>query len=209
MRVLVACERSGVVREAFRARGHVAYSCDVLPAIDGSAYHIMGDAMNALDPVWDLMIAHPPCTYLTIAAAWAFKDGPYHQRVKPGTLVGAARRAARDASVDFFRALLDAPIARVAIENPVGAISTLFRKPDQIVQPWQFGEDASKATCLWLKNLPLLRHTCVLPGGRTTRRANQTASGQNRLGPSPTRAAERAKTYQGIADAMADQWGVL
>jgi hypothetical protein len=158
-------------------------------------------------PSWDLMIAHPPCTYLTIAAEWAYGDGPYHQRVKPTTLVGAARRVAREEALAFVLALYDAPIARVAIENPVGVLSSRFRKPDQTIQPWQFGHDASKATCLWLKGLPLLEPTDVLPGGKTARRGNQTASGQNKLPPSPDRWKLRSVTYPGIAAAMAAQWG--
>lgn len=132
MRVLVACEFSGTVRDAFRALGHDAWSCDLLPTEKPGA-HYQGDVRSVLGDGWDLMIAHPPCTYLTNSAAWAFGDGPYHQQVKPGTLVGAARRAARDEAVSFVRALHDAPIARVVIENPVGALSTMWRKPDQTV----------------------------------------------------------------------------
>lgn len=261
-RVLVACEFSGSVREAFRARGFHAWSCDLLPADDGSPFHYQGDVRDLLDgytpvrftvdcdpdgdgwcaaadcdpaicpcfgptqdgmeyverngvllarpidhPHWDLMIAHPPCTYLTIAAEWAYGDGPYHQRVKPTTLVGAARRQAREDALAFVQELYDAPIPRVAIENPVGVLSSRFRKPDQIVHPWQFGEDASKATCLWLRNLPPLTPTWALPGGRLARRANQTASGQNKLPPSPDRWKLRSITYRGIAEAFASQWG--
>lgn len=261
MRVLVACEFSGTVREAFRAMGHDAWSCDLLPT-DVPGAHYQGDVRDLLDgwvptsmqsecdpdgdgwcqvrdcdpscclcigilqdgieykeingrlfgrpvhaPHWDLMIAHPPCTYLTISAAWAFGDGPYHQRVKPGTLVGAARRQARDEAVAFVRALHDAPIAKVAIENPVGALSSMWRKPDQTIQPWQFGHDASKATCLWLKGLPPLVPTDVLLGGAKARRGNQTGSGQNKLPPTPDRWKIRSLTYPGIAAAMAKQWG--
>lgn len=201
MRVLVACEFSGVVRRAFRERGHDAWSCDLLAAADGSEFHWRGDVRELLEdtrsdpefwPPFDLMIAHPPCTYLSSSSAWAFKDGPYHQRVKPGTLVGAARRKARAAAFDFFMYLWNAPVPRVAIENPVGVMSTLFRKPDQIVHPWQFGDDASKGTCLWLRGLPLLAPRNELPGGKSARRANQTASGQNRLTPSPDRWKKRS-----------------
>lgn len=210
VRVLVACEFSGVVREAFRSRGHDAWSCDLLPAADGSPFHIQGDAIAALALGWDLLIAHPPCTYLAVSAAWAFGDGPYHQRVKPGTLVGAERRQAREDALAFVRALLDAPIPMIALENPIGCISSRIRPPDQIVHPHQFGHDASKATCLWLKGLPMLRPTRhVAPrivNGRK-RWANQTDGGQNKLGPSDDRWAIRAKTYPGIAAAMAEQWG--
>lgn len=208
MRVLVACESSGVVRESFRARGHDAWSCDLLPADDGSVNHIQRDALKVASAYhWDLMIAHPPCTYLTVSAAWAFKDGPYHQLVKPGTLVGAARRQARAQAFEFFMALWNAPIPHIAIENPRGFMSTFWRAPDQTIQPWQFGNDASKATGLWLKGLPLLVPTDVLPGGAKARRANQTASGQNKLTPGPDRWKLRSVTYPGIAAAMASQWG--
>lgn len=210
MRVLVACEFSGTVREAFRQIGHDAWSCDLLPARDASPFHIQGDALEAAaSQRWDLLIAHPPCTYLTTAAAWAFGDGPYHQKVRPGTLVGAARRAARAEAVQFVKALAALPIPRKAFENPVGYLASLWRPSDQTIHPWQFGHDASKATCLWLQGLPLLEPTNVLEGGRKARRANQTPSGQNKLGPSKDRWAERSVTYAGIAAAMADQWGNL
>lgn len=142
------------------------------------------------------MIAHPPCTYLAVS-------GLHWNKRRTG------RANLTEQALDFVRALLNAPIPKIALENPIGCISSRIRKPDQIIQPWQFGEDASKATCLWLKGLPPLMQTLELPGGRKARRANQTASGQNKLGPSPERAAERAKTYPGIADAMARQWGSL
>lgn len=208
MRVLVACEFSGIVREAFNACAGVhAISCDLLPPEDGRVdYHYQGDVREILNDGWDLMIAHPPCTYLNGAGAWAFKDGPYHQQVKAGTLVGAARRQAREGALDFVRVLLAAPIERIALENPVGSISTAIRKPDQTIQPWQFGHDASKATCLWLKNLAPLMPTNVLPGGAKARRGNQTGSGQNKLPPTPDRWKLRSITYPGIAAAMADQW---
>ncbi len=137
------------------------------------------------------MIAHPPCTHLAVSGARWFKD----------------KQVEQTEALAFILCLLDAPIPRIALENPIGIISTRIRKPDQIIQPWQFGEDASKATCLWLKNLPLLMPTDVLPVGRMARRANQTASGQNRLAPSPDRWRERSRTYEGIAKAMAAQWG--
>ena len=193
MRVLVACEFSGVVRDAFAARGHSAWSCDLLPSLAPGA-HLTGDALDCLHLGWDLMIAHPPCTYLSAS-------GLHWNKRRP------ERADQTEAALRFVTELLEAPIARIALENPIGCISTRIRKPDQIIQPWQFGHDASKATCLWLKGLPPLVPTNVLPGGKKARRANQTPSGQNKLGPSPERWAERSKTYQGIADAMAEQWG--
>lgn len=195
MRVLVACEFSGTVREAFRARGHEAWSCDLLPT-EMPGPHIQGDVRDILGDGWDLMIAHPPCTYLA-------SSGLHWNRRRP------ERQALTDAAVAFVQTLLGAPIARIAVENPIGALSSRVRRPNQIIHPWQFGHDASKATCLWLQGLPLLVPTEVLPGGRTARRGNQTPSGQNKLGPSPDRWKQRSLTYPGIAAAMADQWGTL
>lgn len=216
MRVLIGCEFSGTVRSAFRAAGHRAFSCDLLPAIDCPDYHFQCDVLEVLNEGWDLGIFHPPCTYLTVSAGWAYGDGPYHQKVKPGTLVGAARRAAREEAVEFFMKLYDCKIPRVAVENPIGCMSTRFRKADQIIQPHQFGHDASKSTGLWLRGLPLLKGTEDYPpriaewNGRTVKRwSNQTDSGQNKLSPSDDRWATRSMTYQGIADAMAEQWGNL
>lgn len=211
MRVLIACECSGIVRDAFRSRGHDAWSCDILLCENDNQYHLQCDVLTVLHNRWDLMIAHPPCTYLTGAAEWAYGDGPYHQRVKPDTLTGGARREARDEALKFVADLWAAPIPRIAIENPVGVINSRlpFMPRPQWIQPHQFGEDASKKTGLWLKNLPPLAGTADYPprivDGRP-RWGNQTDSGQNRLGPSTTRAADRAKTYKGIADAMAAQW---
>jgi len=226
MNVLIGGEVSGIIREAFLARGHFAVSADLLPAPPGSdphELHYHGDMWEVIrEPwrmlpggrghcgQWDLLIAHPECTYLTNSAAWAYKSGPYHQNVKPGTLTGAARQRARAAAYEFFMGLWNCDTPRIALENPVGIMSTLWRKPDQIIQPYQFGEDASKATCLWLKDLPLLRPTQRIPGRLVNGRerwANQTDSGQNRLAPGPQRAGARAQTYPGIAAAMANQWG--
>lgn len=198
MKVLIACEFSGTVRDAFRKRGHDAWSVDLLPTESDPAYHIQRDVFEAIGMAqWDLMIAHPPCTYLTSSGLHWNKRDP-------------ERAAKTDEALEFVLALSIAPIDRIAIENPIGCLSTRWRKPDQIIQPHQFGHDASKSTCLWLKNLPALVPTeNVAPrmvGGKP-RWANQTDSGQNKLGPSPTRWAERSKTYQGIADAMAEQWG--
>lgn len=208
MRVLVACEFSGVVRDAFIALGHDAMSCDLLPT-EAPGPHYQGDVRDILGDGWDLMIAHPPCIYLTNSAAWAFTDGPYHQKVRPGTLVGAARRKAREQALAFVQTLLDAPIPRIALENPIGCIGTRIRPHDQKIQPYQFGHDASKATCLWLKNLPKLRPSGFVEprivNGRP-RWSNQTDSGQNRLSPSERRWMNRSVTYSGIAEAMAAQW---
>ena len=193
MKVLVACEFSGVVRDAFIARGHNAISCDLL-ATEVPGPHHQGDVSEILGDGWDLMVAHPPCTYLA-------GSGLHWNKRRP------ERAALTEEALEFVRLLLDAPVPRIALENPVGCISTRIRKPDHIIHPWQFGHDASKATCLWLKGLPLLEATDVLPGGRGARRANQTASGQNKLSPSKDRWKLRSLTYPGIAEAMASQWG--
>lgn len=195
-RVLVACEYSGRVRQAFRDLGFDAWSCDYLPSEDASPYHIQGDCLPLLSQGWDLMVAHPPCTFLAVSGLhWNKKD--------------PTRAAKTEDALVFVRTLMAAPIARIAVENPVSCISSRIRKPDQIIQPWWFGEDASKKTCLWLKGLPLLRATDRLPGDDRTRRANQTPSGQNKLGPSPDRWKERSRTYLGVARAMAEQWGAV
>jgi hypothetical protein len=193
VRVLVACEFSGAVRDAFTARGHDAMSCDLLPA-ETPGRHYQGDVRDVLGGGWDLMVGHPPCTYLAVS-------GLHWNKRRP------ERALLTEEALEFVRLLLDAPIPQIALENPVGCISSRIRKPDQIIQPWQFGHDASKATCLWMKGLPLLQPTDVLPGGRAARRANQTASGQNKLSPSKDRWKLRSLTYPGIAEAMATQWG--
>lgn len=209
-RVIVGFETSGMIRNALRAIGVDAVSVDVLPSEDGSQFHIIGDAYEVAESEWFAFgVFHPPCTYLTGSAAWAFTDGPYHQRVKPGTLVGQARRNARDAALADVRRLMALPYPK-AIENPVGAIGTHIRRPDQIIQPFEFGDDASKRTCLWLDRLPRLRNTgWVEPrmvDGKP-RWGNQTDSGQNRLSPGADRWKERSRTYPGIAQAAATQWG--
>lgn len=163
MRILVACEYSGRVREAFRKLGHDAYSCDILPADDGSPYHYQCDVAEVIGLGWDMMIAHPPCTYLTIAAEWAYND-VQTKNIKPGTLIGEARRQARNEALAFFKMLYDAPIKRICVENPVGVVPSRLGIPStQTIQPHMFGEDASKATCLWLKGLPKLRATQNVP----------------------------------------------
>ncbi|MBA3670271.1 MAG: DNA cytosine methyltransferase [Sphingomonas sp.] len=187
MRVLVACEFSGVVRRAFRARGHDARSCDLLPSDDDSPYHIRGNVLDVISSSWpriDLMIAHPPCTHLSVSGARHF----------------AAKQASgvQDEALAFVRMLLDAPIPMIALENPVSIISSRIRKPDQIIQPWQFGHGETKATCLWLKGLPKLAPTNIVEG-REAR--------VHRMPPGPNRWKERSRTFTGIAEAMADQWG--
>ena len=211
-RVLIGYSACPLTRAAFEAQGHDVWTCDLLPARDGSPKHLQGDIWQvALGQHWDFAVLHPMCTYLTVSAAWAYGDGPYHQKVNPGTLVGAARRAARDEALENFRRLLDLPFP-VAIENPgMSFVSKAIRPPSQIVQPYQFGDDASKATGFWLScGVPLLQPTeQVAPrmvDGRP-RWSNQTDSGQNRLSPSASRWLERSATYPGIAAAMGDQWG--
>ena len=196
MRVLIACEFSGTVRRAFQALGYEAWSCDLLPSDDDSPFHLQGDALYHMQDQWDLMIAHPPCTFLA-------SSGLHWNTRRP------ERAQQTEDALAFVMELANAPIPRIAIENPIGCLSTRWRKPDQIIQPWQFGDDASKATCLWLKGLPLLTPTNELPGGKTARRANQTASGQNKLGPSPDRWKQRSVTYPGIAAAFAAQWSSI
>ena len=183
MRVLVACEYSGTVRDAFLKRGHYALSCDLLPCeSQASGDHYQGDVRNILDHGWDLMIAHPPCTHLAVSGARWFKDKQQEQAE----------------ALDFVRLLLAAPIAKIALENPISIISSRIRKPDQIIQPWQFGHGETKATCLWLENLPKLMPTNIVEGREPK---------VHRMAPSPDRWKERSRTYQGIADAMAKQWG--
>lgn len=182
MRVLVACEFSGVVRDAFRARGHDAWSCDLLP-FERPGPHIQGDVLNVMDGWWDLMIAHPPCTYLTRAG------DRWHQRSYERAL-----------AIGFVKRLAAAPVPRIAIENPRGVLSRAWRRPDQVIQPWMFGHGETKATCLWLKNLPPLMAT-VVDTGREPR--------IHYAAPGPDRWKERSRTLQGVAEAMADQWGSL
>ncbi len=181
MRVLVACEYSGRVRDAFIAKGHDAMSCDLLPT-EASGPHYQGDIRDVIGNGWDLMIAHPPCTHLAVSGARWFKD----------------KQAEQSDALAFVRLLLAAPIPRIALENPISIISSRIRKPDQTIQPWQFGHGETKATCLWLKGLPKLKPTDVVDG-REAR--------VHRLPPSADRWKLRSLTYQGIADAMASQWG--
>jgi hypothetical protein len=181
VRVLVACEFSGVVRRAFRERGHDAWSCDLLPAEDDSAFHIQGDVLNELRG-WDLMIAHPPCTHLAVSGARWFKGKVEEQ----------------NAALDFVWHLWLSEVPRICIENPISIISSRIAKPTQIIQPWQFGHGEVKATCLWLKNLPKLKPTHIV-AGREAR--------VHRMPPGPDRWKNRSRTPVGIAEAMAEQWG--
>ena len=181
MKVLVACEYSGKVRDAFKARGHDAWSCDLLPT-DVEGQHIQGSVLDILDQGWDMMIAHPPCTHLAVSGARWFKDKQQEQLE----------------ALDFVSALLNAPIDKIALENPISIISSKIRKPDQIVQPWQFGHGETKATCLWLKGLPKLEPTNVVSGRKPR---------VHMMPPSKDRWKLRSETYTGIAKAMADQWG--
>lgn len=194
MNVLVACEYSGRVREAFRKRGHNAWSCDLLPADDKSIYHYQQDVLEIIESdSWDMMIAFPPCTYLC-------SSGLHWNKKRP------ERALETEKSLEFVEKLLNSPIDKILLENPIGCISTRIRKPDQIIQPWMFGHPESKSTCLWLKNLPLLKPTCILE--KTGKYwDNQTPSGQNKLPPSADRWKIRSTTYQGIADAIAEQYG--
>lgn len=181
MRVLVACEFSGIVRDAFNMAGHEAWSCDVLET-ERTGKHIQDDVLKHLDNEWDMMIAHPPCTHLASSGARWFKYKEKEQQK----------------AIEFVMKLMDAPISHIAIENPIGRLSTAWRKPDQIIQPWMFGHGETKATCLWLKNLPPLQPTCIVPG-RIPR--------IHHLPPSKDRWKIRSLTYSGIAAAMAAQWG--
>ena len=191
MRVLIACEYSGAVRDAFRARGHDALSCDLLPS-EAPGPHYQGPVQDILNDGWDLMIAHPPCTHLAVSGARWF----------------AGKQAEQAEALAFVRLLLAAPIARIALENPVSVISSRIRKPDQVIQPWQFGHEATKTTCLWLKGLPHLTPTNIVgKGARHVTKSGKSLPQWYNLPPSADRWKIRSATFQGIADAMADQWG--
>jgi len=192
MKVLIACEYSGVVRDAFLANGHDAWSCDLLPT-ESPGPHIQGDVLQILDQGWDLMIAHPPCTHLAASGARWFKNKETEQKE----------------ALDFVRLLLDAPISKIALENPISVISSKIRQPDQIVHPWMFGHEISKSTCLWLKNLPLLVPTNIVGKGKK----HITKSGKSipewyNLPETKDRWKKRSKTFEGFAKAMADQWSI-
>lgn len=184
MRVLVGCEFSNTVAGAFRAAGHEAWSCDLLPSEGPAQWHYQCDVLKVVDQAWDLAIFHPPCTHLAVSGARWFKE-KMKEQVE---------------ALDFVRRLLAAPIPRIALENPISIISSKVRKPDQVIQPWQFGHGETKATCLWLKNLPPLRPTNIVEG-REAR--------VHKMPPGPNRWKERSRTFKGIAEAMATQWGGL
>ena len=233
MKILVGCEESQAVTIELRKLGHEAFSCDLIPCSGGHPeWHLQMDVFEAIKlKKWDIGIFFPDCTYLTCSAEWAYKDGPYHQKVKPETLTGIARMEARNEAVDFVKRLWNSGIENIAIENPVGVLSSRWLNPTQIIQPYEFGDDASKRTCLWLKGFTPLKPTEYIDGrlvccgheieeglgkygcpnccGDKTavrRWANQTGSGQNKLPPGINRAKLRSKTYPGIAKAMAMQW---
>ncbi len=193
MRVLIACEYSGRVREAFRKMGHDAWSCDLLPSEDDTIYHferpiegVFNDVCMGKLPPFDLMVAHPPCTHLAVSGARHFAE-----KIADGR---------QEKALGFVKMLFDAPIPFICIENPISIISSKIRKPDQIIQPWQFGHGETKATCLWLKGLPALKHTNIVA---------ERVARVHRMPPGPNRWKERSRTYQGVADAMAAQWSSL
>ena len=229
MRILIGYSACPLTQAAFEKRGHDVYTCDLLPPRDASRAdkHFQCDVWEVARERWDIGIFHPMCTFLTISAAWAFADPDfvrypgvgYHQKIEEGTLVGAARRAAREEALDNFRALLALPYPK-AIENPAPSfVSKAIRPPDQTIQPFMFGDDASKRTGLWLDRLRKLRPSgfaaprmvgggqADLYGFTVPRWSNQTDSGQNRLSPGEARWLERSATYPGIARAFAEAWG--
>jgi hypothetical protein len=193
MLILIACEESGVVRRALRARGHNAYSCDLHPAADDSPWHLQGNVLDLLHVGWDMMIAHPPCTHLaTSGARW------FAQKQADGR---------QQEAIKFALTLWNSPIPLIALENPVSILSTELRKPDQIIQPYEYGHEATKTTCLWLKGLPKLRPTHIVGRGtRTVFASGKSLPAWYNISPSPDRAKLRSRTFPGIADAMAEQW---
>lgn len=196
MRVLVGCEYSGVVRRAFQALGHDAWSCDLLPAEDNSPNHYQDDVLNVIKYPWDLAIFHPPCTFLCSAGLHWNNKRPERPQQTVEALV-------------FVQRLLSCYIPKIALENPIGCISSRIRKPDQVIQPYYFGDPESKKTCLWLKGLPKLVATNILQKPACGYWNNQTPSGQNKVGETKHRWKTRSRTYDGIALAMSTQWGKL
>jgi len=201
-RVLVGCEFSGTVRRAFRELGHNAWSCDLLPAEDGSKWHIQADVLELLDQQWDLAIFHPPCTHLAVSGARWLTDHWVRRKAGDYWHDGSQKRSQQTAALAFVRTLLEADIPRIALENPVSVISTKIRRPNQTIQPWQFGEPYQKRTCLWLKNLPPLKPTSLI----SAEKREQAVWLES---PSEDRWKRRSITYPGIAQAMAQQWGSL
>jgi hypothetical protein len=184
MKILIACEFSGIVRDAFRKKGHEAVSCDLLDTESNQLHHYTGDVMNIIDDGWEMIIAHPPCTHLAVSGARHF--------------VAKQASGVQQQALKFVQMLMDVDCEKICIENPISIISSRIRKPDQIIQPWQFGHGETKATCLWLKGLPKLMPTNIVEGREAK---------VHRMPPSPNRWKERSRTYKGIADAMAEQWG--
>jgi hypothetical protein len=200
VRVLVACEFSGIVTKAFREQGHEAYSCDILPTEGSSDWHIQDDVLRHLADGWDMMIAHPPCTYLTVTGNKWFK--PEYKDRFPN------REEQRQEAIEFFKALALAPVEKIAIENPVGIMSRIWRKPDQIIQPFYFGHSEPKKTCLWLKNLPKLKYTAIVePDYMVTKSGKRLPRWYASPSFTPERQQMRNRTFRGIAQAMAAQWG--
>ena len=218
MRILIACEESQTLTERFRALGHEAISCDLKPGKINSDWHYQGNVFDIINDGWGMMIAHPPCTYLTVTANKWLKDQPKRQS---GKLVGQERRDARNEAIEFFMALWNAQIPRIAIENPIGCMSSVFRRDDQIIHPYYFGDPATKATCLWLKNLPKLQWsnhadlfadpTTVEPEFYTTKTGKRYPAWSMieaaKIKDLDERSEFRSKTFPGIANAMANQWG--
>jgi hypothetical protein len=205
MRVLVACEESQTVCTAFREHGHEAYSCDIEPCSGGHPeWHIQDDVLKHLDENWDLIIAHPPCTYLTITGNRWFNVNKYGNKALD-------RIKLRDNAIEFFMEFVNAPCDRIAIENPVGVISSVYRKPDQIIQPYEYGHPLTKKTCLWLKNLPLLKPTNIVEPEYVIcadgKRYSKIHVDTFKIKDAKERARVRSKTFEGIANAMANQWG--
>ena len=198
MKVLVACEFSGTVRDAFAKLGHDAWSCDLEPS-ETPGNHYQGDMFDIINEGWDLMIAHPPCTHLAVSGARHFEKKRADGRQQEG--------------IDFFMKVINAEIPRMAVENPIGIMSSIYRKPDQIIQPWEYGHEVTKATCLWLKRLPLLKPTKIVEKGKiwTAKSGKQMSHWyyESSCLPPKQREKMRNKTFQGIADAMAEQWGTI
>lgn len=208
MKILVACEESQSITKEFRALGHEAYSCDILPCSGGHPeWHLQGDVFNFVNQEWDLMIAHPPCTYLSVS-------GARHMYNKDGS-INQDRAKNQLEALNFVQKLMEVDIPRIAIENPVSVISSKIRKPDQIIQPWMFGDEATKTTCLWLKNLPLLRPTNIVgKGERTVFKSGKShpkwyADALANAKTPEERRTLRSKTFKGIAQAIASQWGIF
>ena len=215
MKILIACEYSGVVRDAFRKLGHDAWSCDLLPCDVDPTYHYQCDVFDVIDKGWDMMIAHPPCTYLCVSgASWFYNPADKHLPVglRRSHPKYPNRRFDQEQAYEFFMKLARANIPKIAVENSVGIVSRLWRKPDQIIQPWQFGDEASKSTCLWLKNLPLLTPTKIVSRGefiihKSGKKTPKWYADALRLSPIE-RMKVRSKTFLGVANAMAEQWGI-